>query len=53
MLHSPHRSNPLGLTRVKLIERQGNRLVVANLDAHDGSPVLDIKGESSTKRGNG
>ncbi len=44
-LHSPHRPNPIGLTRVKLIARQGNRLIVSGLDAHDGSPVLDIKGE--------
>ncbi len=44
-LHSPHRPNPIGLTRVRLIERRGNRLIVSGLDAHDGSPVLDIKGE--------
>ena len=44
-LHSPMRPNPIGVTRVKLLERQGNRLVVSGLDAQDGSPVLDIKGE--------
>ena len=46
-LHSPHRPNPIGLTRVRLIARQGNRLIVSGLDAHDGSPVLDIKGAPS------
>ena len=44
-LHSPMRPNPIGLTRVKLIERRGNRIIVSGLDAQDGSPVLDIKGE--------
>lgn len=44
-LHSPMRPNPIGMTRVKLIARHGNRLTVSGLDAHDGSPVLDIKGE--------
>jgi len=44
-LHSPMRPNPIGMTRVKLIERQENRLIVSGLDAVDGSPVLDIKGE--------
>ncbi len=33
------------MTRVKLIERQGNHLIVSGLDAVDGSSVLDIKGE--------
>jgi len=46
-LHSPMRPNPIGMTRVKLIERQGNHLIVSGLDAVDGSPVLDIKGEPS------
>jgi len=42
-LHSPMRPNPIGMTRVKLLELQGNRLRVEGLDARDGSPVLDIK----------
>ncbi len=42
-LHSPFRPNPIGLTRVKLVKREGRRLIVEGLDAHDGSPVLDIK----------
>lgn len=37
--------NPIGMTRMKLIERQGSRLIVTGLDAVDGSPVLDIEGE--------
>jgi len=42
-LHSPCRPNPIGMTRVRLLSRGGNRLTVADLDALDGSPVLDIK----------
>lgn len=40
---SPHRPNPLGLTVVKLLEKQGNVLKVSGLDMIDGTPVLDIK----------
>ncbi|MBN1401682.1 MAG: tRNA (N6-threonylcarbamoyladenosine(37)-N6)-methyltransferase TrmO [Anaerolineae bacterium] len=42
-LRSPHRPNPIGLTTVRLLEVEGNELVVSGLDAWDGSPVLDIK----------
>jgi len=41
--HSPMRPNPIGMTRVRLIARDGLRLTVEGLDAHDGSPVIDIK----------
>jgi formylmethanofuran dehydrogenase subunit E len=40
---SPRRPNFLGLTRVKLLERRGNMLVVKGLDAFNGTPVIDIK----------
>jgi len=42
-LDSPHRPNPIGLTIVKLIEKRDNVLEVDELDAYDGTPVLDIK----------
>jgi tRNA-Thr(GGU) m(6)t(6)A37 methyltransferase TsaA len=42
-LRSPMRPNPIGLTRVKLVERKGNILIVEGLDAFDESPVIDIK----------
>ncbi|MEA3401869.1 MAG: tRNA (N6-threonylcarbamoyladenosine(37)-N6)-methyltransferase TrmO [Armatimonadota bacterium] len=41
--HSPMRPNPIGMTRVRLISREGLRLTVEGLDAFDGSPVIDIK----------
>ena len=40
---SPTRPNPIGVSTVKLLERQGNVLKVIGLDAVDGTPVLDIK----------
>ena len=40
---SPHRPNPIGVTTVRLLERQGNILKVKGLDAIDGTPVIDIK----------
>lgn len=40
---SPYRPNPLGKATVRLLERRGNILRVAGLDAIDGTPVLDIK----------
>jgi tRNA (adenine37-N6)-methyltransferase len=40
---SPARPNPLGLTTVKLLKREGNVLTVKALDAIDRTPVLDIK----------
>jgi len=40
---SPHRPNPIGLTRVKLLKAEGNLLTIQSLDALDGTPVLDIK----------
>jgi tRNA-Thr(GGU) m(6)t(6)A37 methyltransferase TsaA len=40
---SPIHPNPVGLTLVELVKREGNVLWVRGLDAYDGTPVLDIK----------
>lgn len=40
---SPHRPNPIGLHLVEIMERQGNRLKVRQLEAVDGTPILDLK----------
>jgi len=40
---TPHRPNPIGLTRVKLLNIEGNIITVQGLDAFDGTPILDIK----------
>ncbi len=40
---SPYRPSPLGLSRVKLLKREKNRLRVRGLDAINGTPMLDIK----------
>ena len=42
-IDSPTRPNPIGLTLVRLIKREENRLHVHGLDFFDGTPVLDIK----------
>jgi len=39
----PCRPNGIGITVVKLLERSGNKLVVAGVDVLDGTPVIDIK----------
>jgi tRNA-Thr(GGU) m(6)t(6)A37 methyltransferase TsaA len=43
-LDSPTRPNPIGLTLVQLLHREGSRLTVRGLDVFDGTPILDIKG---------
>ena len=40
---SPRRPCPIGMTAVRLLERDGRRLLVEGLDAFEGTPVLDIK----------
>jgi len=40
---SPRRPNPIGLTVVELLSRDGRRLHVRGIDMLDGTPILDIK----------
>ncbi len=40
---APYRPNPIGLTVVRLLGREGRRLFVRGLDMLDGTPILDIK----------
>jgi len=40
---SPQRPNPIGLTVVELLRRDGNQLRVRGVDMLDGTPILDIK----------
>lgn len=40
---APVRPNPIGLTVVELLGREGCRLRVRGVDMLDGTPVLDIK----------
>jgi tRNA (Thr-GGU) A37 N-methylase len=37
------RPNKLGLTTVRVLDRDGRRLRVEGLDALDGTPILDLK----------
>lgn len=40
---SPRRPNPIGLTTVELLRREGAELQVRGVDMLDGTPILDIK----------
>ncbi|HET6998950.1 MAG TPA: tRNA (N6-threonylcarbamoyladenosine(37)-N6)-methyltransferase TrmO [Solirubrobacterales bacterium] len=40
---SPDRPNPIGLHRVEIVSVDGVRLEVRNLEAIDGTPILDLK----------
>jgi tRNA (adenine37-N6)-methyltransferase len=40
---SPRRPNPIALTVVELLEREGTTLRVRGVDMLDGTPVLDVK----------
>ncbi len=40
---SPYRPNPIALTVVELLRREGNGLHVRGVDMVDGTPLLDIK----------
>ncbi len=40
---APSRPNPIGLSAVQLLRREGRVLHVAGIDVLDGTPLLDIK----------
>ena len=40
---SPRRPNPIALTVVELLRREGPRLHVRGVDMLDGTPILDVK----------
>jgi tRNA-Thr(GGU) m(6)t(6)A37 methyltransferase TsaA len=40
---SPDRPNPIGLHPVEVLEVDGNRIRVSELEALDGTPVIDVK----------
>jgi tRNA (adenine37-N6)-methyltransferase len=39
----PNRPNPIGLSIVRLLKREGNWLEIEGVDVLDGTPLLDIK----------
>jgi tRNA-Thr(GGU) m(6)t(6)A37 methyltransferase TsaA len=45
---TPRRPNPIGLSVVELIRREGPRLYLKGIDMVDGTPVLDIKPYTSS-----
>jgi tRNA-Thr(GGU) m(6)t(6)A37 methyltransferase TsaA len=40
---SPDRPNPIGLHRVRIESIEGTRVRVSNLEALDGTPIVDVK----------
>ena len=40
---SPDRPNPIGLHRVEVVSIEGARVQVRNLEALDGTPIVDVK----------
>ena len=40
---SPSRPNPIGISVVRLLRIEGNRLHIQDIDIIDGTPLLDIK----------
>jgi tRNA-Thr(GGU) m(6)t(6)A37 methyltransferase TsaA len=40
---SPHRPNPIGLHQVEVVAVDGCRIRVRNLEAVNGTPIVDVK----------
>jgi tRNA-Thr(GGU) m(6)t(6)A37 methyltransferase TsaA len=40
---SEHRPNPIGIHRVEILAIEGARVQVGNLEAVDGTPIVDVK----------
>ena len=40
---SPDRPNPIGLHRVRIVDVDDNRIRVRDLEAIDGTPIVDVK----------
>ena len=39
----PNRPNPIGISVLRLLEREGNLLKISGLDILDGTPLIDLK----------
>jgi tRNA-Thr(GGU) m(6)t(6)A37 methyltransferase TsaA len=50
-MRTPHRPNPICLSEVVVVRVEPSALVVRNLEATDGTPVLDIKSASAEYEG--
>jgi len=46
--HAPRRPNPIGITVVELLRREGRNLWLRGIDMIDATPVLDIKPYTSS-----
>ena len=50
-MRTPHRPNPVCLSEARLVRREGRRLVVTELEATEGTPVLDLKAVAAEYEG--
>jgi tRNA-Thr(GGU) m(6)t(6)A37 methyltransferase TsaA len=50
---SSDRPNPIGLHEVKVLAVDGGRLLVTNLEAVDGTPIVDVKPVLRSRAGSG
>lgn len=41
--HSPMRPNLIALTRCRIMKLEGHKIFLDKIDAHDNSPLIDIK----------
>jgi tRNA-Thr(GGU) m(6)t(6)A37 methyltransferase TsaA len=48
-LRSPVRPNPIGTSVAKLVAIEGNVVIVKGLDCLDGTPLIDLKPERSSR----
>lgn len=47
---SPHRPNPIGVSIVEVLKIEDSTIFVRGLDAYNGTPVLDIKPYTPSRR---
>jgi tRNA-Thr(GGU) m(6)t(6)A37 methyltransferase TsaA len=40
---SPDRPDPIGLHRARILDIEGTRILVSNLEAVDQTPIIDLK----------
>lgn len=43
VMRTPHRPNPICISEVRVVRREGARVLVVGLEAIEGTPILDLK----------
>jgi tRNA (Thr-GGU) A37 N-methylase len=50
-MRTPHRPNPICVSRVDVLRRDGREFLVRGLEAIDGTPILDLKSAAAEYEG--